>query len=224
MKTVFISRSLASTSPFQNTLTSQGHQVHGESLLCFEAVNFDSIPMTDWIFFYSKNAIRFFFDALKTKHQTITTSTKYATIGTGTAAVLKEYEIRPDFVGTGQPTDTAKAFKSVAQGQTVLFPRAYHSRQSIQKILINDLVIKDLVVYKNMPKPNIQLPKLFDYLVFTSSLNVKIYFQHYPLEAHQKIVVIGPTTAQTLKNLGIHQFTIAKETTEAALAAAVLEY
>lgn len=224
MKTVFISRSLSSTSPFQNALTTQNYRVYGESLLCFEAVNFDSIPVTDWIFFYSKNAIRFFFDGLNKSDKTTISSTKYATIGAGTAAVLKEYEIKSDFVGTGQPTDTAKTFKRMAQHQSVLFPRAYHSRQSIQKILLHDLTVKDLVVYKNMPKANIQLPESFDYLVFTSSMNVKIYFQKYPLQTHQKIVVIGPTTAQTLKNLGIHQFTMAKETSEVALAAAVLEY
>lgn len=224
MKTVFISRFLTATSPFQNILNTQGYRVHGESLLCFEAVNFDSIPMTDWIFFYSKNAIRFFFDTLKTNHKTIILTPKYATIGAGTAAVLKEYEIIPDFVGTGQPHATAMAFKNVAQGQMVLFPRAYHSRQSIQKILSDDLLVKDIVVYKNKPKTNIQLPKNFDYLVFTSSMNIKVYYQHHTLQAQQKIIVIGPTTAKTLRNLGIHQFIIAKETTEAALAAAILEH
>ena len=60
-KTVFISRDLDEYSAFTALLHAAGWQVRGLSLVTLTALPFDEIPEVDWIFFASKNAVRFFF-------------------------------------------------------------------------------------------------------------------------------------------------------------------
>ncbi len=60
-KNVFISRDLDENSGFASQLQAAGWQVRGLSLVTLTALPFDEIPEVDWIFFASKNAVRFFF-------------------------------------------------------------------------------------------------------------------------------------------------------------------
>jgi len=87
-------------------------------------------------------------------------------------------------------------------------------------LLWNQLAINDLIVYANEVKSNFTIPYC-DVLVFTSPLNVKAYFQKYPLKSKQKIIAIGKTTEKTLQQLGIKNSIIAEKPSEQALAKAV---
>lgn len=211
---VFISRELSSESIFLEQLQMAGFEVIGRSLVAFQAVPFQEIPKTDWIFFYSKQSVHFFFEGLQQAGLKITA--KLATLGEGTAKALQEQLYLADFVGTGNPPHTAAVFSLLAKGQRVLFPRAAQSLLSIQKLLEGKIEALDLIVYNNQPLTNFELPRC-DWLVFTSPMNAAAYFAKYDLQQEQQILAIGPTTARFLKQLGIENVKTAEEPSELAL-------
>lgn len=222
MKTIFISRKLTSKSVFKKTLESAGFQIHDQSLIRFRSVSFDRVPQADWVFFYSKNAVKFFFAGLNAADKNVPKKVRWATIGKATAKALEKHIERIDFIGNGNILETSADFLKLASGQTVLFPRAEHSRKTIQQLLNNKIKDVDLIVYKNTPKKNIQVPDC-DLLVFTSPMNVLNYFKQKELFDDQSVYAIGRTTAKTLVSIGIEDFLIAEEPSEAALVKAVLQ-
>ncbi len=220
-KWVFISRFLKDNSTFKQVLLAEGWQVYGESLLDFQAVSFEKLPIANWIFFYSKKGVRFFFEQLQSMEAELE-NVQFASIGEGTARVMQRFGIQPDFVGTGEPASTAQAFSRLAQGQHVIFPQAAQSRQSIQTHLQEQITAYNLIVYQNSMRTDFQLPE-FDILVFTSPMNAQAYFAKKRWQAQQKVVAIGQTTARTLTQLGITEVQIAEQPDEQHLAEAVLE-
>lgn len=215
---VFISRKLSTDSVFRARLTAAGHQVTGRTLIEFEAVPFEKVPPCDWIFFYSRRAVRFFFDQLDGPLPGV----KLAALGSGTAGTLERYGHRADFTGTGQPEESARAFLSVAAGQRVLFPRARHSRQSVQQALGDAVESVDLIVYNN--RPGTMIPgDSFDVLVFTSPMNARAYFDRRKRRSGQRVIAIGHTTAAALQLLDIQGVEVAPRPSEEAMARVVLE-
>ncbi|MCK6694310.1 MAG: uroporphyrinogen-III synthase [Thermoanaerobaculia bacterium] len=63
-KSVFISRDLEESSEFATRLCAEGWQVRGFSLVTLTPLIIKEIPEVEWIFFASKNAVRFFFEGL----------------------------------------------------------------------------------------------------------------------------------------------------------------
>ena len=219
MSKVFISRNLDVESVFLQKLQSAGFKVIGESLIEFSPVPFDEIPETDWIFFYSKKAVRYFFT--HSRQANLKVDAKIAALGAGTAEALREWQVEAYFTGTGEPTSTARAFLQTARGQRVLFPRAQHSRQSVQRALADVIEAVDLIVYRNEPRTDFALPTC-DWLVFTSPLNVQAYAQKYEILPGQSILAIGETTAKALRDIGVSRIKIADAPAEEALANAIL--
>lgn len=220
MPTVFISRKLSTRSPFRKAMRDADVDVVGKSLIQFSPHPFKRIPRADWIFFYSKNAVKFFFARLKAMERKVP-AVKWAALGPATAKALKRQKVNIDFSGSGSSLDTALSFIKLAKHQTVLFPRAKKSRQSIQSILKDQIIAKNLVVYNNEPKVNVRFPKA-DFLVFTSPMNAEVYFQHQKLQPGQKVFSIGRTTAKAINGLGIFDLEIAANPSEEALAQIVL--
>lgn len=220
---LFISRSLKNNSPFTKALKGSRLTIIDESLVEFQSIPFSHIPSTDWLFFYSRNGVKFFFDGLQ-KHGINTQNLKeikWATIGKGTATALKKYVPTIDFIGTSHPKSTAQEFLNLAAKQKVLFVRAKQSKMSVQKLLQGQLEMDDLVVYDNTIKKDFNLPNC-QYLVFTSPLNATAYFQKYPLKKEQKVIAIGKTTEKALTNFGIPNIVTAIQPSEKALAKTVL--
>lgn len=222
MKTVFISRNLHPESVFLQKLTSEGYEVYGESLILFEAIPFETVPFTEWIFFSSQNAVRFFEEGLfNLKMPFSTKKMKLAGIGKATSDAVKKTFGYCDFEGDGNPETTAKAFLAVAKNQKVLFPSAQKSRRSIQVLLEGQIEGLDLLVYDNLLKTDFELPN-FEVLVFTSPLNVEAFFSKKPVVDDKKVVVIGRTTGKALERFGVLDYTAATEASELGLAEAVL--
>jgi uroporphyrinogen-III synthase len=217
---VFISRTLAADSVFRTHLTQAGFEVFGESLVRFSDVPFVVAPDADWIFFYSKTAVSFFF---KNVDFSFFKQKKIAAIGAATAFFLKEkYGIAAEFIGTGEPTTTAAAFEKEAQGKKVLFPRAETSQQSVQLLLSDKIEVSDIVVYRNEMRRDFERVEA-DILVFTSPLNARAFVaRQVDFLPHQTVVAIGTTTQKALLSLGFKNITLAQTPTEAALAEAVL--
>ena len=216
MLNVFISRALAADSTFGQQLTAHGIEVHAQSLVAFHPVQFGNVPEAEWLFFYSKKAVTYFFE-----NAASTSPQKLAAIGPGTAKAIAQYQKEVDFVGNGNPEETATAFLQVARGCKVLFPQAENSRRSIQRLLKGKIIGLDLVVYQNRALIDFDIPQV-DCLVFTSPLNTKAYFSRYTLETGQQLIAIGPSTAEALRKLGHTDVLMAEEPTEEALAKAVL--
>lgn len=219
MKKVFISRDLQEDSVFRKALTASGFGVHGESLVSFSPVPVGDLPEADWLFFYSKTGVQYFFQQIAPEN---VAGIQLAAIGPGTAAAIENAYRPPDFTGNGDPAGTAAAFLKTAKGRRVLFPRAKESRQSIQKLLEIHLTVLDLVVYENTPRPDFSLPG-FDVLVFTSPMNAQAYFSKKRWQENQKVVAIGSTTAEALEKLGIREVVLSENPSERGLAAAVLK-
>ena len=220
-KRVFITRDLDRSNPFFQGLTKRGFSVEGCSLIRFAPIPFE-LPEEpcDWIFFYSKKAAHFFFDGLPEGQ--VAGSPLLAAIGEGTARVLYELGREVQFRGNGHPGETAKKFARVAGGQTVLFPRAKNSRRSIQRQLAGGICSIDLVVYDNEPEPR-AFDVTFQYLVFTSPLNVTAYLQENVLFPDQVVIAIGVSTAESLLANGVKRVHIAPEPSENGLLQAILE-
>ncbi len=221
MKTIFITRKLSNTSIFKTQLEAAGFTVHGKSLLQFSAIDFNRIPKSDWIFFYSKNGVKFFFDCLKTKNKSVSKNIRWATIGKGTAKYLQSKVSNVDFIGQGNTLETALDFLKLSKGQTVLFPQAEKSRKTIQRLLEGNISDKSLIVYKNEMKKNVLIPDS-DALVFTSPMNAKAYFKDRVLFDDQKIFAIGRTTEKTLIGMGIEEYKVAEEPSEESLVKIIL--
>ena len=219
MKRVFITRYLRETDFFKTALEKVGFSVLGKSLIAFSKIDFGVIPNCDWLFFYSKNGVKYFFENIENQPFN---NIKIATIGESTAEYLsRNFQIKADFIGTGEPLQTAKAFVQIAANQTILFPRAKHSKQSIQKQLGNTIIAKDLIVYENQPIINFDEIEA-DILVFTSPMNAMSYFNQMVLKPNQRIISIGNTTAKALELLGFDDVLVAKSPSEKGLVEAVL--
>ena len=215
---IFISRDLTADSVFTKILAATNCEIHGESLMEFTAVPFAPPPPVDWIFFYSKNAVRFFFTHASGNFA----ATKFAALGERTAATLQHYVPVVNFTGNGKPPEVANDFRILAQYQRVLFPRARQSRRSVQRQLTEQIEVVDLVVYDNQIRKNINLPE-FDILVFTSPLNVRAYFNVCKYKKGQQLVAIGNTTAAALEIPEQVEVCVAEEASELGLARVVKE-
>jgi hydroxymethylbilane synthase len=217
MASVFISRAQHAKSPFTLLLQKAGYEVTGKSLIVFEPIIFDNVPQSDWIFFSSKNGVRYFFQQVSE----ISPATSLACIGTGTADALKAQGFSCTFVGTGAPESTASGFGKIAAGKKVLFPQARQSRKSIQSLLGNKVTAINLPVYDNKVRTGFQLPYC-DVLTFTSPLNVEAYCQQYTFHADQQIVSIGETTAKALKKYTAQPVHIAPAPSERSMAKLII--
>ncbi len=208
---VFISRKLSPLSYLRKTLEQGGVPFHDQSLVSFSPVRVKEIPPADWLFFTSKNGVRYFFEQLPQAWD----MPKIGAIGKGTATTLRRYGHDPDFTGEGNDMpQIAASLESLVRGKTILFPRAEHSLRTIQQHLENVAVVKDLIVYRNQPIPDPKIPKMA-VLIFTSPMNVEHYVKHYPIVPDQQIIAIGRSTAAALPKQA--NVTIAYEPGELAI-------
>lgn len=217
-KTAFISRALTEESLLACLLTEAGWAITGISLLELTPLPVAGWPTADWIFFSSQNAVHFFFGP---GMPPAPAGARWAALGPATAAALQQYVASIQFSGTGDPFETAQTFAALAAGQRVLFPGARHSQESLRQQLAPALTVLPIAIYDNRP---VSAPPRRDetVLIFTSPMNARAYFKHWPLQAHQQLVAIGRTTAAALQALGFEQVVTATAPTEGGLAATVL--
>lgn len=221
MKKIFISRELNSDSIFKIKLEQEGFEIWDESLLKFELVPFEKIPDVDWIFFYSQKGVQFFFNHIRKNNIFLSKEIQFAGFGEKTAETIEQFT-KCHFVGTGNAKTTTPAFLKLAKGKKTLFPRANNSQRSVQQLIDNQTIITDLIIYKNFPKKDFNIPQM-DYLFFMSPLNAKAFFQKYRLESGQKVFAIGKTTAKALEDLDIKNVIFPKKPSEEELVKLLLD-
>ena len=181
------------------------------SLIDFKAIPVTSIPKTDWIFFSSKNAVRHFFNqGFNLKMQ------KVGCIGEATFKILSQYIKQVNFCGNDVDIHkTSAEFSKIIGHETCLFPISNISKKTVQQHLSANQVF-NMVVYETFSLANFKLPEL-DVLIFTSPSNVQNYFSKYPINPNQKVIAIGSSTLNELKNKGVHHALIPKTTGELGL-------
>ncbi len=202
MPKVFVSRNLSDDDPSLKPLLAADFELYCQSLIHFSPANFMAVPEADWCFFYSQQAVRFFAEGCRAIGYR--PAMRMAAMGSATAAVMWQMNWPVDFIGTGKPQKTAADFSVLAKGKRVLFPQAANSRQSVQHLLAKDISTLSLIVYHNQPLAHFTLPPC-DYLLFTSPMNVQVYFTKYPLLARQRVGAIGRVTAAALSEAGVRK-------------------
>lgn len=212
-QTVFISRDLSEDSILKNKISILGYKVVDKSLIRQSQIRFSYSPLSDWIFFSSKNAIKYFF----AQNPVILRKTRFAVFGKGSARYLRQFDKEADFIGEGNNAALiAKEFAELISNETVLFPMAIDSIQTVQRQLGYNNVAKNLYVYKTELKTDFVIPKV-EILLFTSPSNVKAYFSKYDIAPEQKVIAIGTTTQQKLYSYDVKKVEVATSFEEESL-------
>ena len=196
---VFISSDLEENNYLQRVLEAHHYSLSYRSLLDFTSTDFYFDGNADWLFFSSKNAIRFFFDKADPSNlQKI----KLAAVGESTAQDLRKMGLRVDFTGDGSGAGSARLFEQATSGK-VVFPIAGNSLREVQKNITSATIqTSDLVVYQNTPSGKIE-KRAEKILVFTSSMNAAAYFEKHRLEPYQQVIANGASTSKKLTELSI---------------------
>lgn len=219
-QTIFISKHLQPNSLLLSGLKSVPYKIVHESLIRITPIRFSYCPKADWIFFSSKNAIEHFF----TQKPEIASGTKYGVMSNSSAQFLQRFGKSADFIGSGVDTNKiGKDFAAVIKNETVLFPQAIDSLQTIQKHLSFNNISSNLYVYKTSPRTDLDLP-VAEILVFTSPSNVAAYFAKYSIIPGQKIVAMGTSTFRKLNEYGVKDAVLPASFNEEGLLNAILPY
>lgn len=199
---VFITRDLRQDSYFRHVLSGMDFQVEGKAMIETLPVPFQRIPDCEWIFFSSKQAVKYFF-----RQKPIIDAQKFACVGKPTADELRKYGRRADFIGSSADTKmTGKQFASRVGSGKVLFPQAQGSMRSIQQQFVKAEQVIDLVVYETKKKNDGNMP-VADMFVFTSPSNVEAWFERFTISPEQKIIAMGDATANALRQFGVRKLT-----------------
>lgn len=195
---VFITRDIREDDFFSRVLKANGYSVSGRAFIEFNPIPFGRPRITDWIFFSSKHAVKYFFE-----QKPDIGKAKIGVIGKSTANAVRSYGSRADFIGYTTDTRlTGKQFASLVKAGTVLFPQAKDSMRTVQQQFVNKTQVIDLPVYETINKPVEGITDA-DILLFTSPSNVEAFLEKKHVKKGQKIIAMGDATANTLKKAGI---------------------
>ena len=198
-KKVFVTRSLNEQDYLPQALSRLGFDVEGKSLIEFKQIRIKELPKTDWVFFSSKHAVRYFFN----QKPELSAGIKFGCIGTSTSAELRAFGKRADFIGTSTDIKlVGKQFSSKVGSGKVLFPIARGSMQSIQWQMVKRENVFNLEVYATL-KHSIEVGADKDILIFTSPSNVEAFFEKNKIAEHQKVIAMGDATAKALGKLKV---------------------
>lgn len=197
---VFISRNEKKDDFFKRCLEANGYHVFSQSLIETKAIPFNKLIKGDWIFFSSKNAVKYFFEQKPNIE-----GARIGAVGKASAEEIRKYGKRAEFIGNSDDTRmTGKKFSALVGNKTVLFPQAKKSMKTIQLQLAGGGRLIDLVVYETIKCDDLGLKGAgFEVLVFTSPSNVETFFEKNRISEIQKVVAMGDATANALRRFGI---------------------
>ena len=215
---VFVTRSYAEHDYLPRALSNLGFTVEGKSLIEFKQIRIKELPKTDWVFFSSKHAVRYFFN----QNPELPATIKFACIGTSTSAELRAFGKRADFIG--QSTDTklvGKQFSSKIGNAKVLFPIARGSMQSVQWQMVKRENVFNLEVYATL-KNSVEVGEEKEILVFTSPSNVEAFVEKNKILATHKVVAMGESTGKALEKAGCKVYKMPQSFDDLGLVQAIL--
>ena len=212
MKSIFITRDLDKDS-ILHTLSDKNYVVSGCSLIDFSVIPITDLPFADWIFFYSKNGVKFFYESVIKAGLQL--DSRIACIGKGTAdQFYNTFNRIADFIGSGDPSQVANQFKKlITEGDKILFITAVESNHSVSKELKENYKVSSIPVYSNTSKKNIVDPAA-DITIFTSPKNADAYLHKHFNPHSTQIIAIGKITAQYLHTRGVEEVVISVKPSE----------
>lgn len=191
----------------------------------------------DWVVFTSVNGVSAFFEQLDTSGKDLRAlgRAKMAAIGSATAAALRRYGAKPDFVPERFVAEEVLTglLDRAAGGCCVLLPRAEQARDVLPDGLRRSGAKVDVVpAYKTvMPKPPAGvLTRVrngdIDIVTLTASSAARnlaaILDSSLDSLSHALIACIGPITAETARQVGFHVDIVAEEYSVPGLIAAIV--
>lgn len=199
-KKVFITRNINSKDYLFRALKGIGYELEGKSLIEFKQISIKEVPVTDWLFFSSKHAVKYFFN-----QKPAIGKVKIGCIGKATSDELRKFGLRADFIG--QSTDTkliGKQFASLVGNSKVLFPVAKESLLSIQNQFPKKENAINITVYATL-KHGVEVSESTGIVIFTSPSNVEAYFEKNKFSLSQMAVAMGDATKSALVKKGIKE-------------------
>lgn len=191
---VFITRDDRRDDYLKTVLTGNGFSFEGKAMIETKAIQFGRMPDCEWVFFASKQAVKYFFEQKPELN-----GHKFGAIGKATAEAIRRYGKRADFIGASTDTKmTGKQFAAKVGSAKVLFPQAKGSMRSVQQQFVKDGQAIDLAVYETIKKNDGTKPEA-EILVFTSPSNVEAWFEKFTISKDQKVVAMGDATANALR-------------------------
>jgi hydroxymethylbilane synthase len=195
---IFITRDERKNDYLRKGLSALGFDVKGRALIDFKAIPLRSFPVTDWIFFSSKHAVKNFLIQKPALGEV-----KFGVVGKGTADELRRFGKKAEFIGYSVDTKlTGKQFAAVVGSKTVLFPQAKESLRTIQQQFTKKDQVYDLPVYETVENLEGEIPDT-EILLFTSPSNVEGFLKKKRVSKTQRIVAMGDATAAALKKAGL---------------------
>jgi uroporphyrinogen III methyltransferase/synthase len=183
-----------------------------------------------WVVFTSANGVHLFFRHLSRQRIDLRRlhGCKFAVIGPATGEALTQHGLYPALC---PPTHTsaglALALREAAEpGEEILLFRSAQGAPILPQLLTEaGCSVQDLPVYRIQAVPSeVPLPPL-DYLTFSSSSGVELFFRQYgPPPPETVCVCIGDVTAQALRARTDAPFLTAAEISTQGLVAAILQH
>ncbi|HZH54540.1 MAG TPA: uroporphyrinogen-III synthase [Sphingobacteriaceae bacterium] len=199
-----------------------GTQIDGRSLIRTTGLPLDveaaALQEVDWVFFTSRNSVIHFFE----RQPALSPNTRFAVIGRGSEEQLRQTGHVPHFSGAESGIDmegVAAEFAKMAEGATVLIPRAVDTLGTMRRGLTAGTKVLDVPIYQTELADEVEASDA-DVLIFTSPSNVRAYFAANQLAPGQRIISIGYASGKELENLG-HRYVLPATPDEIGLAEAV---
>jgi uroporphyrinogen-III synthase len=191
----------------------------------------------DWVIFTSVNGVLSFWDRLSAagKDQRAFQGVQVAAIGPSTAQALIDRGVQPDFVPDEFIAEAIVTGLGIVSQKRILLPRADIARAALFNELQRLGAFPDEIpAYRTIPahltsQELAQLDEGIDVITFTSSSTVRNFLhilQQYQKSIPENAIVacIGPITASTARECGLHVDIVADEYTTDGLAEALVAY
>jgi uroporphyrinogen III methyltransferase / synthase len=251
-KTVLVTRSAQQSSNFTNLLQQQGATVIEMPALEIRPPSrwegLDSaiarLSEFNWLILTSANGVEYFFHRLENRglDTRALAGIKIAVVGKKTAATLKQYGLKPDFIPPDFVADSlVENFPETIEHQTILFPRV---ETGGREILVKELTDKgakvvEVAAYQSAC-PDAIAPeawealqqKQVDIITFASSKTVRHFYQLLEKVTQNSnellkdvcIASIGPQTSKDCRELIGRVDVEAKEYTLEGLTNAIIQW
>lgn len=186
-----------------------------------------------WVIFTSVNGVEACQERLRPNGLGVSafSAAKIAAIGPATASALYELGAHVDFIPAEYVAERILDGLGDVAGKRILLPRAELARAALNEALLaSGALVDEVPVYHTVqPLPDpaglLALQNGVDVITFTSSSTVRNFVALAGTQTGTaKIACIGPITAQTAQELGLHVDIVAKEYTIPGLLDALKEF
>jgi hydroxymethylbilane synthase len=196
-KRVYFSRELEQVIAVIPFLEGQNIIVDAVSLIETKEVSYHlpDFPF-DWVFFFSSNAVEYFF----TQKPSLSKHIRFAAVGIATATALEKFQ-EVSFVGNGNNTTAiSEEFLILLGSKSVLVPQSDISINPLSNKLDKNRCL-DLVCYRTALLPRKVMPA--EVMVFSSPSNVQSYFLMNLWPEKARAISFGPATTRALREYGV---------------------